>query len=167
MSESSLPPENAEPRKKPGRPKVLDEEMQKTVCGAIGIGCSRRTAADYAGCSVKLIRRTEKKLPAFAARLAKSKVLCEVNALKQLSMAVKEERNWRVGTWLLERRYPDRYGRRKPHSASPRLVAAVMNQLIEIVSGEVHDVEDRRRILARLQWVVERFGQYDESAEAS
>lgn len=145
--------------------KILDELAQQKVCAVLALGCSRKTAADYLGCGPALISKTARRNPQFAEQLAKAESACEVSALTQFGKALKDERNWRAVAWLLERRFPDRYGRRKSRSTTPRQVAVVMNQLIDVVSSEITDLNERKRIVQRMQSVVAKLRDFDEDAE--
>lgn len=165
MAKSVPSTTNSGARRKPPQSQILDELTQQKVCAVLALGCSRKTAADYLGCSPELIRSTARRRKEFAVQATKSEAICEISALTQLSKALKDERNWRAVIWLLERRFPDRYGLRAPRSASPRQVIEVMNQLIDVVAGEVHDAEDQRRVVARLQSLVQRLGVFDDAGE--
>jgi len=167
MSETKPAQKKSAGRKKSSGIQVLDELTQQKLCAVLALGCSRKTAADYLGSRVEVIQRTARRHPQFLEQLAKSEAVCEVSALTQLGKALKDERNWRAVTWLLERRYPERYGRRKSRTASPRQVADMIQQVVEIVAAEVSDESDRRRIVERLRSVVHGLQDYDEAAEAS
>lgn len=144
----------------------LDEIQRREVCALLAVGCSRKTAADYVGCKPDVIRAMARRHADFAEQLRLSEAKCEVSALTWLNKAVKEGKNWRAVAWLLERRYPERYGIRKPRSASPRQIADVVQQFTEIVLAEVSDAGERRRIAERVQQVTERLRQDKEASES-
>lgn len=167
MSEANLTPKKSAHRRRSSSSKVLDELLQQKICAVLTVGCSLKTAADYLGSRPEVIRRTARRDPQFAEQLAKSEAVCEVSALTQLGKALKDERNWRAVTWLLERRFPERYGRRKPRSASSRQLAQLMLQLVDVVAQEIGDEQDRRRVVERMRSVVQGLRDYDEAPEAS
>lgn len=166
MTRNSNRTENAGAKRKVGRPPVLDEAKRREICAILAVGCSRRTAAFYVDCSVNTIRRTALRNAEFAAQLRRAESACEVAALTHLNKAVKDGRNWRAAAWLLERRYPDRFGPRKPRSVSPDQLTDVVNRFAEVLSREISNADERQRILARLQNVTERL-QSEEAAERS
>src|SRR5688572_21466598 len=94
----------------PGRPPILDEDKQKIACKLLGLGFSRRAAARFIGCSHNTILNTARRDPAFAQRLRAAPIEGEANHVEIIRRA--GHQSWRASAWFLERRYPERWGRR-------------------------------------------------------
>lgn len=146
--------DSATPRKRSPR-YVLDDVKRREICAVISVGCTRRVAAEYVGCSRNTILMTAKRDPEFAAQLLKADHTCEVHSLTLLNKAGKDLRNWRVLTWLLERKFPDRYGPRKPASVSGEQLAEVVERFAAVLTQEVPGAEAQGRIVERLRAILE------------
>lgn len=128
----------AEPGGKPqGRPPALDETKQATVCALIAVGCSRRQAAEYVGCSPATIANLAKRDAPFAEQLRQALLQREVTPLKNVVAA--SGRSWRAGAWLLERRYPERYGRRQPGMVSRGEMVHFAEKIGRIICNHIRD----------------------------
>ena len=113
---------------KRGRPPILDELKRREILAILTVGCRRRTAAKYVGCTVQTISNTAARDPDFAKQVRQAEQQAEIGALKEIREAGKEPRHWRAAAWLLERRNPDRlraaqaergYHRTGPPTAEP------------------------------------------------
>lgn len=113
-----------------GRPTKLTAETQNTICDALRRGCYYETAASLAGISVRTLRnwlragaralddeadgRTqsagERQLAGFHLACRQAEAEMEHEALGEISRH--GEKEWTAHAWRLERRWPDRYGRR-------------------------------------------------------
>ncbi len=93
------------------------------------LGCSRRLAAEKAGCCHTTIGRAARRDPAFAAELEEAENHVDVAALTRIQEASAENKNWRAAAWMLERRHPEEFGRRAPHSLSGDQVMAVLAEI--------------------------------------
>lgn len=129
---------------------VLDDVKRGEICAILAVGCTRATAARYVGCHVSTIRRTALREPAFRRALRQAESKHEVLHLSYISKAAKEGRYWRAAAWALERKYPNRYGQRKPLSITIEQVTQVLSQFADVILEEVPAAADRKRILVRL-----------------
>jgi hypothetical protein len=133
---------------KRGRPKVLDEGMQKMVVGLVVAGCSQREAARHAGCAASTISMAAREDPAFGERLRlarREKQLSRLARWRSLS-----RRSWRAAAWFLERQCPDSFGQRMPKTVPIRRVSILMVRMVQLIADEVPDLNQRKRILAGL-----------------
>ena len=133
-----------------GRRPVLDDGKQREICAILAVGCTRQIAARYVGCHTSTIRRTALRNHEFALALRQAETKHEILHLSHINVAAKEGRYWRAAAWALERKYPGRYGPRRPHMFTIEQVAQVLGQFADVVSEEVPETDCRQRILGRL-----------------
>jgi hypothetical protein len=133
-----------------GRPRVLDDKKKADICAVLAMGGSRAIAATYVGCHPDTIRNTEQRDAEFAAALEAAESKHEVLQLSYINNAGKEGRYWRAAAWVLEHRYPTRYGLRRTNLYSLEQMTHVLSNFAEVVLDEIADDELRRRILARI-----------------
>ena len=93
------------------------------------LGCSRRLAAEKAGCCHTTIGRAARRDPAFAAQLEEAENHVDIASLTRINEAAAENKNWRAAAWILERRHPEEFGHRTPHSFSADQVMAVLAEV--------------------------------------
>lgn len=98
----------------PARKLLLDEAKQREICAILAIGGTRVVAALYVGCSTSTIARLAKRDPDFALRLKRAEADMEILQLQNIRQASKS--SWNAAAWILERRLPERYGKRSPHT---------------------------------------------------
>lgn len=143
----------------------LTEQQQRDVCLILSTGCDRLAAAKYVGCSLADLRRAIRNVPQFAADLRRAEAAIEMTHMRNVQNAAKDEKHWRASVWWLERRAPERYGRRDAGEITVPQLESFAAQLIAAVSEEVRDEGDRGRLLARLRRVAESVGQAPPEAE--
>jgi hypothetical protein len=100
----------APPKRKRGRPPILDETKRAQICAMLSLGCSMGTATRYVGVTVHAVRKAARRDPHFNEQLQKAVRAAEVSALRHLHNAAAN--NWRAAAWLLERTRPQQYGYR-------------------------------------------------------
>ncbi len=137
-------------RNEVGRPPVLDGAKKSEISAILAVGCGRATAARYVGCHPDTIRNTAQREPQFALELERAESKHEVKHLAFITKAAEEGRYWRAAAWALERRYPGRYGVRRPDMFTVEQVSHVLSQFATIVLEEVFESSQRERILSRL-----------------
>jgi transposase len=101
-----------------GRPTKLTPEVQERIVTALRAGNYRETASRHAGISYMTFRRWEMKGEAVKSRkfcefceaIKKAEADAEVRDLELISKAAEEQ--WQAAAWKLERKYPQRWGRR-------------------------------------------------------
>ena len=135
---------------KRGRKRVLDGYKRREILAILAVGCSRRTAADYVGCSPTTIQNTADRDPSFAEQLRKKEYGSEVGYLENIRNAARTERYWRAAAWALERMKPEKYGRRGPDVITVEQIGNLMAQFAEIIIEEVPVARYRKSILKRL-----------------
>lgn len=137
-------------RSEAGRPPVLDDAKKGEICAILAVGCSRATAARYVGCHPDTIRNTAQRDPQFATALERAESKHEVKHLAFINEAAKEGKNWRAAAWALERKYPGRYGPRRPDFFTIEQMTHVLHQFADVILEEVPDAQKREKIMARL-----------------
>jgi hypothetical protein len=108
---------------------VLDLQKRSEVAVAIKSGASRRMAAGMVGCHHATIARTAERDPAFAKQLQDAESGVDLGALKRIQEASAENKNWRAAAWVLERRHPEEFGRKTPHTFTGDQVVALLAQI--------------------------------------
>jgi hypothetical protein len=133
---------------KRGRPVVLDEHMRRLVVALVAVGCSQREAARHAGCAASTITNAARRDPAFGQRLLlahKQQLMSRLAQFNKLS-----RRSWRASRWLLERLWPQTYGRRQRNNVPVEAVRSLLEDMADLVGTEVRDPDLQDRLLAGL-----------------
>lgn len=107
------------PKRKRGRPTVLTAERKREILAILTIGGSRNDAADYVGIdrstleTAKLLRSHG----AFCRQVKKAEAAGKAHHMRKVHTA----EAWQASAWMLERKYPDEFGRKyqpSPESAA-------------------------------------------------
>ncbi len=69
--------------------------------------------------------------------------------MQNLRNAARDEKHWRASVWWLERRSPERYGRRSPDAISSEQLREVIEQLAEVIVEGVASQTEREQLLNR------------------
>lgn len=131
-----------------GRPRALDDTKRREVCALISAGCSLERAATYVGCAATTIRREARRNPEFSEKLRRASLSTEISILSSIRNAA--QKNWRAGTWLLERLDVQRYGKKNARQVSPEQLAEFFKQIVDAIWEEIPSEETRRRIDQRI-----------------
>ncbi|MBC7351803.1 MAG: helix-turn-helix domain-containing protein [Thermogutta sp.] len=134
----------------PGSRRGLDEFRKREILAILSVGCSRRTAARYVGCSPSTIRRTAERDPEFAEALRKAETKAQILFMKNIAAAARKEQYWRAAAWALERLNPEDYGPRSPQAVTLEQIRALISEFARIIVEEVPIASHRKRILKRL-----------------
>jgi hypothetical protein len=137
----------------------LTPEQQEQVIGILSVGCDRQTAADYIGCSLTKMRAALSQDPSFAVRVHRAEAGVELLHMRNVQELSKDKKDWRASVWWLERRSPERYGRRSAGVVTTRQLKAFIAMLVEALHENVHNAEDRERFAARLRTLTETVDQ--------
>lgn len=129
----------------------LSEEQKSEACTVAALGCDRQIAARYLGLTPAEMQRQLAGDADFARRLSQAEARAELVHLTRVREAAQDEKNWRAAVWWLERRAPDRYGRRDAGALTPHQVRRFVETLSAAIAEEVHDPADRKRLMARLR----------------
>jgi hypothetical protein len=136
-------------------PMLLTDEQKTHICAVLTIGCDRQTAADYVGCSLADMRHQMQNDGPFLAAVCRAEAKIELNHMRNVhTAATGEKKDWRASVWWLERRSPERYARRAAGEVTQRQLKAFVAILADALKTDVHSVEDRERIMARLQAII-------------
>ncbi|HWB01219.1 MAG TPA: hypothetical protein VG713_22170 [Pirellulales bacterium] len=135
----------------PIRKRKLGETRRREVCAILAVGGSREIAAQYVGCAETAIQAEAVADAQFREQLERAESQLELSYLRNIQSAAKKEQYWRAAAWALERKYPQRYGKRQQSVVSAEQMARVLTQLGEIIAQEVPDETQQGRVLARLK----------------
>src|SRR6187401_749522 len=92
-------------------------------------------AAEYIGCSVNTIRREAIRNPEFEKQLHDAMLQARLHPLNAMQKAVTTHS--RAAAWMLERMFPERFGRPDPGSFGARDARALMEEVLRIVKDEM------------------------------
>ena len=119
--------------RRPGRRAKLTPQVQRTICDALELGAYREVAAAVAGVSRSTffawVARGEEWDERRDSAPAAERPFLEFLDATRASLAIGEHRlletvvragpkDWRAAGWVLERRHPARWGRRKEHAVA-------------------------------------------------
>ncbi len=130
----------------PKRP-ALDEIKKREILALLSVGCSRRMAARYVGCSPTTIPNTALRDPEFAERLSRCTLSAQVGYLKNIQKAAKKEQYWRAAAWALERLNPDEFGPRSPDTVTIARIKEMMVHWAQLVVEDLPNPEHRKKII--------------------
>src|SRR5512140_153298 len=99
-----------------GRPSVLNEQKKAKLLKILASGCGRQTAAGYLNCNPRTIANTAKRDPVFAEKLAEIEHAEEIALISSINKSGHDSRYWRAAAWSLERRHPEKFAHRTPHT---------------------------------------------------
>ncbi len=141
------------------KPKVLTTKQKSEVIAILSVGCPRKTAARYVGCSPAIITRTAEKDPDFAEQLQRAQEHAEIASMKNIHNAAKQERYWKASAWILERKNPEAFRLQNPDLLSLEQVKLLVTHLSSIVVNEVKSPAQRKKILDELEKFLKNFGE--------
>ena len=106
------------------RPTKFDAKVAEQILQAVRVGCYIETAAAYAGISKQTLynwlkigaRRRTGPLHDFHVAFERALAQAEMRDLVLISKAAEEQ--WQAAAWRLERKFPDRWGRRERHDVN-------------------------------------------------
>jgi hypothetical protein len=143
---------------KHGRPPVLDEIKQSDIVAIISMGCSRRTAAQYVGCSHSTIQYTAEHNKNFAEKLERARAQAVLTYVKHVNVAAKKPQYWRAAAWMLERLLPNEYAAQRPNVITAEQMSRLLACLSRIVVDEVPIAEYRKNIIKRMNKLIRMVG---------
>ena len=125
------------------------------------------TAAGYVGCPLEQVRETMRRDEKFAEEVGRAIAGVEVEHMRNLLRASRDDRQWRVSVWWLEAMAPGRY---KPRDED-RLTRSETRRLLERVCGavaaHVSQAEDRERLIVELERMAQELHDAPEWAPAA
>jgi transposase len=131
-----------------GRPAKLTPELQNKICDAIRAGNYLETAAAFAGIGKSTfydwLRRGQRVSKGiyhdFSEAVEKALADSEARDVALIAKAAADGQ-WQAAAWRLERKFPDRWGRRDRHQ-----VEANIQGTVKVTSDEA--IEELTRLLA-------------------
>lgn len=129
----------------------LSAEQRGQIYGILSVGCDRETAANFIGCSLAEIVRAMRSDAEFNASVRRTEAAAELNHMRTVQNAAKDEKNWRAAVWWLERRSPERFGSRGAGTVTARHLKAFLTLIGECLNSDIHDATDRERVMLRLK----------------
>jgi hypothetical protein len=137
-------------------PSLLTVDEQRNVIAVLMAGGDLRMAADYIARTQVAIRATAEANENFRAGLDRAEPHFELAQLGNITKAAMREQYWRAAAWMLERKFPSRYGKIAPEAMSPSKVKLLLEGLADIIFVEVRSVRMREKILLRLRKLLAR-----------
>ncbi len=128
----------------------LSAEQQGQVLGILSVGCDRETAAGFVGCTAAEIARAMQVDSAFGAVVRRTEAAAELTCMRTVLDAAKDVKTWRAAVWWLERRSPERFASRGAGTVTTRQLRVFLTIIGDLLNEEIHDPDDRQRVLARL-----------------
>jgi hypothetical protein len=98
-----------------GRPTKYSEGITGRICKFIGEGCSRETAAALVGVNVETLYAWARQFPEFSDQIKKADAKFEETCIRAIRKAGRDTESWTASAWLLERKFPDRWGKVDRH----------------------------------------------------
>lgn len=98
-----------------GRPSKYSLAVVARICKFVREGCSREAAASLTGISVATLYDWQRRFPEFSEALQKADSQFERACVGSIRKAGRKPRNWPANAWLLERKFPQRYGKIDRH----------------------------------------------------
>ncbi len=130
--------------------KPISEIKQREILALLSVGCSRRTAARYVNCTQKAIDELAQKDPGFAEKLRRAEATMEIESIKNMFNAAKQEKNWRASAWLLERKSPQEFLKKKPDVIPAGLLDTLLNRIVTLLIEECPAAVQRKGLLKKL-----------------
>lgn len=127
----------------------LNADQKQKICMYLTAGCDRETAAKLTNCSHWDIHCSMLADAVFAAEVRYAEGASELAHVRNVQNAAQDVKNWRASVWWLERRSPERYGKRDAGTVTTRHLKAFVAQLVAVVMEELQDVDAQRRLVDR------------------
>jgi hypothetical protein len=129
----------------------LTAEQKGQIYGILSVGCDRETAANFIGCTLADIVRAMRSDADFNASVRRTEASAELQHMRTVQNAAKDEKNWRAAVWWLERRSPERFGSRSAGIVTSRHLKAFLTLVGDCLNSEIRDAADRERVIVRLK----------------
>lgn len=108
------------PQRKPeknlgGRPSKYCAAIVERICKNVREGCSRDASAALSGINVDTLYQWQQRYPEFSDALQKADSQCQQACIRSIRKAARSTKNWTANAWLLERKFPQVFGRVDRH----------------------------------------------------
>ena len=145
---------------------TLSETKQRELLALLAVGCSRRTAARYVNCTQKAINDLARSNPEFAEKLRRAEANLEIESLKNVFNAAKQEKNWRASAWGLERKSPQEFLKKRPDVVPTDLLDTLLDRIVALMIDECPAAVKRKSFLQKLNAIrLETLAALDKRAE--
>ena len=150
-----------------GKHQPLDAIKKREIIAILSVGCSRRAACRYVGCSWRTIQKTAERDSDFAEGLRQAEERLELTQLKNIAAAARKPQYWRAAAWVLERTRPQEYAARGPDMITRDQISRLLLAFVQIVAEEVPVAKYRQGVAKRLDALAKEFGcpPFSEGAE--
>ena len=128
-----------------------DHPDVRRILGVLKVGGDRETAAHIVGRTIGDLRHQLAEDSQFAARVRRAEAAAEITHMSNVYHAAREKEDWRASVWWLEHRDPDRFVRRSPNTLTTKQLATFMDAVANVLQQEIHDTEDRERVVQRIR----------------
>jgi hypothetical protein len=129
---------------------TLTDEQKGRIYGILAVGCDRQTAADYIGCSLADLRNMMQRDSAFAKDVRRAEAEIELKHMNIVQETARDKKEWRASVWWLERRSPERFGRRTAGAVTARQLKAYIAVLCDLLREGIPNDKERQTIIDRL-----------------
>jgi hypothetical protein len=131
-----------------GRPVEFGDSKRETFCALVGVGLSRRQAAEYLGIAPSTPLRAAERDDAFAELLRTAEMRCEMELMERMRRQC--ERSWRACVWMLEQIHPERYGKGKNNASAGPSAEQLFESFVALVEHKVADENLRDELIGEL-----------------
>jgi hypothetical protein len=125
-------------KSKAGRPSLLSEELMKKLCDLIRSGVYVKTACQIVGIGTatyyEWMKRGRIEESSVFSKFLDSIKKAEAEGEGALVLGIRKDESWQSKAWLLERKYPDRWGRKDKieHEGGMKIKVDVGDKIREI-----------------------------------
>lgn len=129
------------------KPNKLTPRVKKAILTAIRLGLPYASAAAYAGIGIRTLRQWMRQgergdapeLARFFQEMEEAQAKAEMYHMTNITGHAKQD--WKASAWLLERRWPEKYGRHRVE------VTGADGRPVDVRHGVLPDDDTLRRIL--------------------
>jgi hypothetical protein len=130
---------------------LLTAEQKDQISAILAYGCDRETAAGIVECTVVEIGSEITNDPGFAIKVRRAEATAELRHMQNILNATKDGKYWRASVWWLERRSPERFGRRSAETITPKQLEQAVAAWNDVLSRQFPDKEEQERISACIE----------------
>lgn len=105
----------------------MTPEKERDILAILATGGSRNVAADYVGIGQATLHDVIARDEKFSERVKKAEASGQLKHLKKIEMA----EQWQASAWMLERKWPDEYGRKDRTEQPADDMAEIITKLID------------------------------------
>jgi hypothetical protein len=129
----------------------LNDDQKDQICAILAYGCDRETAAGIVECTVVDIGNEITDDPRFAIKVRRAEATAELRHMQNILNATKDGKYWRASVWWLERRSPERFGRRSADAITPKQLEQALAAWNEVITREFPTNEEQKRVTACIE----------------